>query len=71
MSNPTIRDEFQAHNGANKSTLDWVRTSPDVGGAEISAKVDVEGLPDEIRARYLIQIRQALAGLPGWGGGDY
>ena len=71
MSNPAIHDEFLANNGANKSTLDWERTSPDVPGAKITAKVEVEGLSDAQRATYVIQIRQALAGLPGWGGGDY
>lgn len=71
MSNPAIRDEFQAHNGDSNSSLTWKRTSPDVPRAEISGQIIIEGLSDEQRARYVIQIRQALAGLPGWGGGDY
>jgi hypothetical protein len=71
MSNPTIIDRFVADEGAITATLKWKRTSDDVPGAEIAGEFTVTGLTEERRAEYLIDIRQALAGLRGWGGGDY
>lgn len=71
MSNPTIIDKFTADEGATTATLKWKRTSDDVPGAEIIGEFTVVGLSEEQRAKYLIDIRQALAGLRGWGGGAY
>jgi hypothetical protein len=71
MSNPTIIDKFTADEGADTATLRWKRASDDVPGAEIVGEFTVTGLSEEQRAKYLIDIRQALAGLRGWGGGDY
>ncbi len=68
---PRIRDDFLANNKEQDSSLKWERTSPDVPEAKIKATFDLAGLSYAQRARYLVEIRQALSGLPGWGGGDY
>lgn len=68
---PRIRDNFVAANREEASTLKWDRSSPDVPDAQIEATFEVTGLPYARRAQYIIEIRRAIASLPGWGGGDY
>lgn len=71
MPNPTIIDKFTADEGELTATLKWKRWSDDVPGAEITADIMVTGLDEERRAKYLIDLRMALASLRGWGGGAY
>ncbi len=66
-----IRDNFLAANREEASTLKWDRTSPDVESAKIECSIQITGLPYARRAQYLLDIREKLASLPGWGGGDY